>query len=471
MIRRRTVLAGAAALAVLPGLRPPRAAPAPADDIVAAAGLGAETGFALADLGTGEIIEAHQPGALRPPGSVAKVVTALWALDALGPGYRFRTELRAAGPVAGGLLAGDLVLAGGGDPLLDTDALGDLVAALRAGGLRAVTGRLLVADGALPAVAEIDPGQPPEAAYNPSIAGTGLNFNRVFLAWAPGEAGPSLAFTAPGARFTAPADGFAAELAAAGLPRHRIEAGREIWTLARGGLGGRGSVWLPVRAPAAYAGAVLARLAADAGIALPTPQVVAAADGGLLAVREGQPLAPMLADMLGFSTNLTAEVVGLRAAQARGAAPDGTAASAAAMSGWAQARFGLAATRLVDHSGLGAASQTTAADLVALLRAGAGLGLPGLLKPRPILDAERRPVELDGVTLRAKSGTLDFASGLAGYLDGRRRLVFAILTADPERRARITPEQRSNPPGAAAWTARARGLQQALLRRWAEAHG
>ena len=118
-------------------------------------------------------------------------MTTLYALDALGPGYRFRTELRAAGPVEGGVLEGDLVLAGGGDPLLDTDALGDMAGALaRAAGSTRSRGGSWSPTGALPAVAEIDAGQPEDAAYNPTISGMNLNFNRVFLAWGPGDGGP-----------------------------------------------------------------------------------------------------------------------------------------------------------------------------------------------------------------------------------------------------------------------------------------
>ena len=191
MIRvgRRAVLAGGAAWLAAP--RAACAAPAePLEAILAGSKLGPVTGFALADL-DGGLIETHRADAPLPPASVAKVVTTLYALDALGPGFRFRTEIRPAGPVEAGVLKGDLVLAGGGDPVLDTDALGDMGGALRAVGVGAVGGRFLVATGALPAVAEIDAGQPEDAPYNPTISGMNLNFNRVFLAWAPGKQGPA----------------------------------------------------------------------------------------------------------------------------------------------------------------------------------------------------------------------------------------------------------------------------------------
>ena len=265
MIRRRTVLAGAAAWLAAPALRPVAAASAPSlAAILEASGLAAETGLAVVDLASGQVLEAHQPDHDRPPGSVAKIVTALWGLDALGPDYRFRTEIRGTGPVVDGILHGDLVLAGGGDPLLDTDALGDMVRALRACGLAEVRGRFLVADGALPAVAEVDPGQPADAAYNPAISGMNLNFNRVFLAWSPGRRRPRCRLQCAGGPFrgaggglrgragrrraaAAPDRSGAGDLdAGAGRPRRqrqRLVAGACAGRLCRRGLrrpGGRG---------------------------------------------------------------------------------------------------------------------------------------------------------------------------------------------------------------------------------------
>jgi D-alanyl-D-alanine carboxypeptidase/D-alanyl-D-alanine-endopeptidase (penicillin-binding protein 4) len=422
------------------------------------------TGFALADL-DGRLVEAHRAEVALPPASVAKVFTALYALEALGPGYRFRTTLRAAGPIEAGTLRGELALVGGGDPLLDTDALGDLARALAAAGLRRVEGGFHVAGDALPAIAEVAGAQPEDAGYNPTISGLNLNFNRVLLEWSPGTAGPELRFSAPGVRHAAPVAGIEAELAEGGPARHRREPGREVWILPRKRVHGTGSEWLPVRAPLAYAGEAFRGLAAQAGIALPPPTPGPAA-GAVLALHDSLPLERMMRDMLYYSTNLTAEVAGLRAAQAQGIAPATLADSAAAMTRWARRRLGLSQAVFANHSGLGDASRLPAREMAAAL-CRAAERLPELLRTRPILDAERRPIEIGGVGVLAKTGTLDFVSALAGYMTGRRRLAFAIFAADPELRARVRPEEREAPPGSAAWAGRARAQEQALLRRWA----
>ncbi|HVL21201.1 MAG TPA: D-alanyl-D-alanine carboxypeptidase, partial [Amaricoccus sp.] len=70
----------------------------------------------------------------------------------------------------------------------------------------------------------------------------------------------------------------------------------------------------------------------------------------------------------------------------------------------------------------------------------------------------------------AKTGTLDFVSGLAGYILGKRRLAFAVLIADLDRRAALGLAERASPPGGAAWIARARRQERALVHRWARLH-
>jgi serine-type D-Ala-D-Ala carboxypeptidase/endopeptidase (penicillin-binding protein 4) len=101
------------------------------ESLVAEAGLGGAVGFVLADARTGAVLDARQADVPLPPASVTKAVTALYALDALGTAHRFTTRLLATGPVTGGILEGDLILAGGGDPTLSTDHLAEMASALR----------------------------------------------------------------------------------------------------------------------------------------------------------------------------------------------------------------------------------------------------------------------------------------------------------------------------------------------------
>lgn len=77
-------------------------------------------------------------------GSTMKVVTAIVALDRLGPNWRGRTELLAAGPLANGVLDGPLVLRGGADADLHWGDLWQLLRQAREAGIREVRGGLLI---------------------------------------------------------------------------------------------------------------------------------------------------------------------------------------------------------------------------------------------------------------------------------------------------------------------------------------
>jgi serine-type D-Ala-D-Ala carboxypeptidase/endopeptidase (penicillin-binding protein 4) len=86
----------------------------------------------------------HGAGRLMQPASTMKLVTAMVGLDQLGPAFRGRTELRSAGQLAGGVLRGDLVLRGGADPELSTEALERMLRSLRNQGIRKIQGNLIV---------------------------------------------------------------------------------------------------------------------------------------------------------------------------------------------------------------------------------------------------------------------------------------------------------------------------------------
>jgi D-alanyl-D-alanine carboxypeptidase/D-alanyl-D-alanine-endopeptidase (penicillin-binding protein 4) len=110
--------------------------------------------------------------------------------------------------------------------------------------------------------------------------------------------------------------------------------------------------------------------------------------------------------------------------------------------------------------------------VAALIRAKDG-PLPSLLKPFALRDAKGREVRDHPVSVVAKTGTLNFVSGLTGYIappDGRT-LVFAIYAADTARRDAVPMDMREEPPGGVAWTKRARMLQSQLIEGWAGVTG
>jgi D-alanyl-D-alanine carboxypeptidase/D-alanyl-D-alanine-endopeptidase (penicillin-binding protein 4) len=476
-------LANAPSVSLRPRLRGPdiagRASQAGLQALIERSRLTGRVGLAVADVATGQPLEGLADGVGLPPASVAKSLTALYALDALGPDHRFRTRLLAGGALKDGILQGDLVLSGGGDPTLDTNALAQLAAQLKAAGLREVRGAFRVDDGILPYVRSIDPGQPDQLGYSPAVSGIALNFNRVHFEWRRSGAGYRVAMDARTDRYRPEVAMARMEVVNRAVPVYTYadRGGIDQWTVARQALGDDGSRWLPVRKPALYAGDVFATLARSHGIVLPEPEVGAGPQAGLREMGHvySAPLHDLLADMLKYSNNLTAEMVGMSATVARGGRPKSLSDSATAMSDWAAAAYGMNTTRLVDHSGLGDASRMTASDLVRALVEVVRRhdGLRALLKPFPLRDAKRRVIKGHPIRVDAKTGTLNFVSGLGGYMtaaDGTE-LAFAIFIADMDRRARIPPEDREVPEGARAWNVRAKTLQQALIERWGDLYG
>lgn len=82
----------------------------------------------------------------RNPASTLKLLTTFVALDTLGPIYAWRTEVYALGPINKGVLKGDLLLKGFGDPYLLEDQLWQLLGELRRKGVQRITGDLVIDD-------------------------------------------------------------------------------------------------------------------------------------------------------------------------------------------------------------------------------------------------------------------------------------------------------------------------------------
>lgn len=104
-------------------------------------------GILIVDPVRAETLYAHNEAKVFVPASNQKIVTGAVALAQLGADYRYRTDFLARGPVRDGVLRGDLLVAGRGDPSVSDRMRGEAMVPLReiadslaARGIRRITG-------------------------------------------------------------------------------------------------------------------------------------------------------------------------------------------------------------------------------------------------------------------------------------------------------------------------------------------
>ena len=102
-------------------------------------------GVAVQSLDRRERLFTLNSATLLVPASVAKLMSVATAADAVGWDYRYTTTVRATGPIVNGVLQGDLIVVGSGDPSIGGRAGDDFtswVQAIKSAGIRRIEGRV-----------------------------------------------------------------------------------------------------------------------------------------------------------------------------------------------------------------------------------------------------------------------------------------------------------------------------------------
>ncbi|MBA2303352.1 MAG: D-alanyl-D-alanine carboxypeptidase/D-alanyl-D-alanine-endopeptidase, partial [Acidobacteria bacterium] len=106
-------------------------------------------GVHVRSLDRGDVVFAHDAGKLMMPASNMKILTLAAAAERLGWEHRFSTTLQTTAPVEQGVLRGDLIVRGGGDPTISTRAkrnelvFDEWAAALKLAGITSIEGRII----------------------------------------------------------------------------------------------------------------------------------------------------------------------------------------------------------------------------------------------------------------------------------------------------------------------------------------
>ena len=138
-------------------------------------------------VGGGPALLSHRAAEPVNPASVMKLVTSYAALDLLGPAFTFHTDVFLDGTLASGVLDGNLVIRGGGDPKLTYERLWQLAHQLHARGLREVRGDVVIDRGYFAPVRH-DPAlfdKDPRRAYNVGPDAFLVNFHALDFAFIP----------------------------------------------------------------------------------------------------------------------------------------------------------------------------------------------------------------------------------------------------------------------------------------------
>lgn len=135
--------------------------------------------FVVQPVGAPRPLTAHRVDQPMNPASVMKVLTSLVALEQLGPAYTWQTRVLTNGEIKQRTLQGDLIIQGEGDPTLSLERLWLLQREIKARGIEAIQGNLVL-DTRYFDLPTLDPGAldgEPFAMYNALPGALLANYN------------------------------------------------------------------------------------------------------------------------------------------------------------------------------------------------------------------------------------------------------------------------------------------------------
>lgn len=353
----------------------------------------------------GEVVYDLNGGVPLVPASTAKLVTAAAALTGLGPDHRFTTSLAVtAEPGVDGVLRGDLVLVGGGDPALASDVFASEVAPDRPATRLSALADAVVQAGIVRVEGRVV-GDPTYLPHEPLAAG-----------WPPR---------------------YLEDLDATPIGGLTVDAGRQLF-LEGGALRSRAAP-----DPAAEAAAALVTALAERGVEVtggPTSTAVRPAVVRVVAEVQSPPLVDLLAHVVQRSDNHMADtifrVVGLLAEG------EGTWADAAAQTRRLLAPLGLRwdGTVLADGSGLSRDSRISPGLLSSLNARMSASAVGATWQALMAVSGEsgtltnRLTGTIAELRLRGKTGSLRDARSLSGSVVGPagEAYWFTVMTNDVE---------------------------------------
>ncbi len=416
-------------------------------------------GVVVQDVSKPRPLFAQQPERPYNPASVMKLVTTFAALEILGPEYRWQTRAYADGPIDAGTLHGNLVLKGSGDPKITFEQWQAFMATLRANGLAAIDGDLVL-DRTLFGPTAHDPAAfdgEPQKPYNVGPDALLVNFKSVKFGFVPNAAAdaielrvePALARISVGPP-PPPASGECgdwravlgarfidrgARADAAFMGRYPTACGEREW-------------WVSLLDHPSYVHAMFETYFRAAGgrFGGGWKNGVAPAGAAPIATLDSPPLWDIVRDVNKLSNNVMARQLFLTLAAVE-TPPATTARATAAVRRWlARRKLSMPELVLENGSGLSRRERISAGSLARLLLAADASAVREEFVSSLAVAATdgtvQRRFENGSVAGQAllKTGTLDGVRALAGYVidgQGRRFAVVAVINHENAARAQV----------------------------------
>ncbi len=416
-------------------------------------------GYMLYDLDRNTVVRSHNRALPFIPASTTKIPATVFALNVLGPDYRFETFLKYKGSISNGVLKGDLFLKGTGDPLLTVSDLMGMIDRMKEKGITAVTGRFYYDESWLSASSSIDPEMEADVSFNSGVSALSLDYNTITAEWKRDKKTNALEiYLTP----TLPMNrtGISREKLRDNIKfTYRDLGGSESWLLSPDETRD-GSERLPVKKPALYTAQMFAMLCGMRGISIqgqPEPGVMPRGASDIVTHR-GQRLADIVDLTLTYSINLMAELMMLAAVKDESGEAMKLDRAARELSSYFSGKMDKINWKgfsLVNGSGLTTENRVTPEQMMAILIYADAQDYQGK-KFRSFLPASGWEWSLmnrfgdpnTAFHVWAKTGTINYALALAGYLYTRshRNMAFVIFISDitarqlydsdPERRNR-----------------------------------
>jgi D-alanyl-D-alanine carboxypeptidase/D-alanyl-D-alanine-endopeptidase (penicillin-binding protein 4) len=399
----------------------------------------ADLGFLAVRLRDGVVLAEYGGDALINPASNAKLITSSAALDTLKAEYRFKTEYYVQGTLKDGVLYGNLIVKGYGDPTIVSERINHVVNELYLYGVERVTGSVIVDGSWFDNVEEArgwELEEAPDRAYAAPVSALAVNYNATAVYVRPTEPGkPAIVKIDPPCEHVVVQGEVTTEALGAGVKvvsdEQKDEVGRTTTLITvEGSVSPRDApfrVYRRVYGPEKHFGSVLVSLMQQRGIKVAHRVIEGRVPEGakLILVDRSPTLTEVLADLNHYSNNIIAETLiktmGAEVMGAPGSFKNGLAVSHAFL----ENKVGLKKGSYVfeNGSGLNDVNRFTPRQLVQLLTYMAkdfegghelvtSLAIAGTqgtihfrMRDTP---AERH--------LRAKTGTLRGVSALSGYV-------------------------------------------------------